>query len=156
MTAVARLMMTLALIACTHPPAPLASNSSGPVVTWHTGNGWTTLTIDRAGLARYDFHPTGRDARESDMRQAELHLEPAELSRLESQLRACGACKLRPSGRLPVSEESPQALDLAFSSLTCHVELLANDWSEPPARGCGAALDELTERVRTSGTHAKS
>ncbi len=129
---------------------------STPAVVWNTGNGWTTLTVERDGTATYLFHPSGWGAANRTPVTTRLSLSPTDLDALTKKLAAQDACKLHASGRLPVPEEHTQELTLGLPGLACTVSMLSNDWSrDPHAQPVAQALDDLTERVRRDGKPVK-
>ena len=137
------------LIAC--GSAQHASPGGTPIV-WNAGNGWVTLTIDAAGVATYDFHPTGFGAEGRTPETKHLALSSTELHALEQTIAEHHPCDLHATGRLPVPEEGPQSLVLAIAGANCTVERLANDWRVgDDATAISVALDQLAERVRTTG-----
>jgi len=121
-------------------------------IVWNAGNGWITLTVDAAGLATYEFHPTGFGAQGRTAETKRLQLGSPEVHELEQTLVAHHACGLHASGRSPVPEEGTQSLALAIAGASCTVEMLANDWRVgDDATAISVALDQLAERVRTTG-----
>lgn len=121
-------------------------------IVWNAGNGWVTLTLDAAGVATYDFHPTGFGAQGRTPETKRLELTSTDVHALELTIAAHHPCALHASGRSPVPEEGPQSLVLAISGATCTVEMLANDWRVgDDATAISVALDQLAERVRTTG-----
>jgi hypothetical protein len=133
-------------------PASAPASKSTPVIVWNTGNGWVTLTVDSAGLATYDFHPTGHGADPKAATTKHLAIPHADIDAIEKTLDKHHACALRGTKRLPVSEEGPQSLELALPGMKCQVSMLANDWGKvAEAAPIAAALDGLAERVRTTG-----
>ena len=151
-----RSIVLVVLAACASAAGAPATGTKTPpppawLVVWHTGNGWTTLAIDAHRVAHYDFHPFGHGANPADARRFEEPLAPDVLAQLETKLAACKVCDLPASHRDPVPEEGSQDVTLALGKLHCTTSLLANDWYKPPAATCAAALDALTEHVRTHG-----
>jgi hypothetical protein len=144
--------LVLLLAACGGKANP-TTTGTGPhtLAIWHTGNGWTTLTVESTGLAHYAFHATGRDAGTVPDKNADLALDATTLAKFQSDLAACKPCALTKSTRDPVPEEGPQRLHVDIANAQCDVEMLANDWGEGAAAPCRLVLDGLTEEVRTSG-----
>ena len=121
-------------------------------VVWNAGNGWVTLTVDAAGAATYDFHPTGFGAQGRRPETKRLELASSEVHELKQTIAAHHPCALHASGRLPVPEEGTQSLVLAIPGARCTVEMLANDWRVgDDATAISVVLDQLAERVRTTG-----
>ena len=147
-----RWALLAAAVACSPASAPTAPG--GPLVVWNTGNGWTTLTIQRDRTATYDFHPFGPQAAERRPEKRRLVLRRSDVDALARTLAAHDACKIHPTGRDPVPDEDSQSLTLDLPGLSCTVSMLSNDWTSVAAtQPVASALDELTERVHREGAH---
>jgi hypothetical protein len=141
----------LALVACGSPRSSSPGGAATPIV-WNAGNGWVTLTVDAAGTATYEFHPTGFGAEGRTPETKRLALSAAEVHELESTIAAHHPCELHASGRSPVPEEGNQSLVLAIPGAKCTATMLSNDWRVgDDATAISVALDQLAERVRTTG-----
>ena len=139
------------LVACGSSQRPSPGDPTTPII-WNAGNGWVTLTIAASGVATYDFHPTGFGSQGRTPETKRLELAAAEVHELEQTIAAHHPCALHASGRSPVPEEGPQSLVLAIPGASCTVEMLANDWRVgEDATAISVALDQLAERVRTTG-----
>jgi hypothetical protein len=149
-----KIFVLAALAACgsSQHAQPTPTGGATTPIVWNAGNGWVTLTVDAAGVATYNFHPTGFGAQGRTPETKHLELTAAEVHDLEQTIVTHHACKLHASGRLPVPEEGSQSLALAIDGARCTVEMLANDWRVgADATAISVALDQLAERVRTTG-----
>lgn len=146
-----KVLVLAGLVACGSTEHAVPGGAATPIV-WNAGNGWVTLTIDAAGAATYEFHPTGFGAQGRTPETKRLVLSSADLDELERTIAAHHPCKLHPSGRSPVPEEGTESLVLAIPGARCTAEMLANDWRVgDDATAISVALDQLAERVRTTG-----
>ena len=155
-----RLALPLAtLVACGSAPRASPGGAATPIV-WNAGNGWFSLTVDGAGVATYDFHPTGFDAQGRTPETERLALTTSGVHQLELAIAAHHPCALHASGRLPVPEEGTQSLVLAIPGATCTVEIVEPTNFSPlprsPSRNLGNPKGDQPPAIRRSSVRTLS